>query len=590
MPRQKSQTETELFPITDSLLKKLAGKAAYERGVAYFNEGAVQEICIKGSRILAEVQGTDIYHVTLSHNQRELTGACDCPASDGVDFCKHCVAVALMRADQLIHENESQNQSVKKISEPEKRKAILREYFDAVDKQALIEQLIDMIETDKQLRKEWQLKVQKSRPISTSELRKLINASIPLNKHLYRSGEVSRYFESVDSVVDFLVEKLDPADKQTLPLVEYTLGRIMQALETVDDSGGYRMESQERLNDLLISALQKTEFTPEVLAQTIFDLWEKPYSDLLPAIPEDFSHLFNKPAKDRFLELVKIAWENSPAIKQDEWDFGGFNYQRTKFESVLLNEAYAKKDFDRILQIKTKYANTIQDYLNIVDICLDFNKTTIAREWLEKARATKNKPYFSPNAIVSAEVSILLQEKRPEDAIGILWGRYQKVPELGLLDYINQIAKTFKPVKNWNQDAIEFHRSQLGGQKHDYERLRHTNFLVSLLIDHKEYQEALSICQANPVDAELLLAVAENFKQHPDIAIPLVYRVINATLKKANLDNRDYRYVVELFHHIHRYTMAAKQPEMFNKLLAEIRTAYKVKRNLMAYLLEAFGS
>lgn len=271
MPRQKPQTETELFPITDSLLKKLAGKAAFEKGVVYFNGGAVQGITIKGHNILAEVQGGDLYRITLNHNQ-----------------------------------------PTKKISEPEKRKAILRGHFNAMDKQVVIEQLVNIIEADKQLRKEWQLKVQRKNPISTSELKKLINTSIPLNKHLYRSGDVSRYFESVDKLVDFLVEKLDPADKLTLPLVEYTLGRLMQALETVDNSGGYRMESQERLNNLLMSALQKMELTPEAIAQIIFDLWEKPYSDLLPAIPEDFSHLFDKSAKARFLELVQTAWESSP--------------------------------------------------------------------------------------------------------------------------------------------------------------------------------------------------------------------------------------------------------------------------------------
>lgn len=43
-----------------------------------------------------------------------------------------------------------------------------------MDKQALIEQFIDVIETDKELRKAWQLKVQKSRSINMGELRKLI--------------------------------------------------------------------------------------------------------------------------------------------------------------------------------------------------------------------------------------------------------------------------------------------------------------------------------------------------------------------------------------------------------------------------------
>lgn len=587
MPRQKNRTEIELLPITGSLLKKLAGKTAYEKGVVYFNEGAVQEITIKNYKLFSEVQGGDLYHITLNHNQRELTGACDCPASDGVDFCKHCVAVALARAEQLAREQDLQYQPIKKMSEPEKRQAALREYFNAMDKPVLIEQLIDIIDSDKELRKEWQLRVQKSRPVSVTELRKLINSSIPLNKHLYRSADVSRYFKSVDNLVDFLVEKLNPADKQTLPLVEYTLGRLIQALETVDDSGGYRLDSQERLNNLLMSALQKAEFAPEALAQTIFELWEKPYSDLLPAIPDDFSHLFNKPAKDRFLEMVQAAWESSPEAGPNAWDF---NYQRAKYESVLLDEAYKKKDFDRILQIKTKFAKTIQDYMGIIDICLDFNKTTIAREWLVKVRALKNSDCSRSDAIASLEVQILLQEKRPQEAVDILWGLYQKTPASGLLEYINQIAKNLNPVRNWEELAIDFHRRQIEIQKYGYQRQQHTNHLTSLLIAHKRYQEALAVCQANLVDAELLLEVAECFKTESDIAVPLVDRVIQQVLKSSNLNNQDYRYVVELLSRLCGYATAGKRTEMFNKRLAEIRVTYKAKRNLMAYLREAFGN
>jgi uncharacterized Zn finger protein len=72
MPRSKALAETELFPISDSLLKKLAGKAAYEKGVDYFTKGAVDELNVTGSKIIAEVQGSDTYRVVLNQNQREL--------------------------------------------------------------------------------------------------------------------------------------------------------------------------------------------------------------------------------------------------------------------------------------------------------------------------------------------------------------------------------------------------------------------------------------------------------------------------------------------------------------------------------------
>lgn len=587
MHRAKKHLEQELFPITDSLLKKLAGKAAYEKGQVYFREGAVQEMQVKGSKITAEVEGTDTYNIILHHTQRELTGACDCPASESMDFCKHCVAVALMRAAQLTRDQELKKQPTKKMSEPEKRKAALREYFNAKDKEAIIEQLVDIIETDKYLRKEWQLKRQKSCAMSVTELRKLINTSIPLNKHLYRSAEVSRYFESVDNVVVFLVEKLNPADEQTLPLVDYTLGRLMQALDTIDDSGGYRLESQKRLNDLLISSLQQAALAPELLAQTIFNLWDKPYNDLLPGIPDDFEHLFNKQAKDHFLALVQAGWESSP---NGPANMLGYNYERAKFERVLLKEAYAKKDFEQILSIKTKYAKAAHEFLDIAEICLDFNKTAFAREWLEKAKVTKNKGYARPNALASIEVNILLQENQPQKAIDILWSLYQKLPERGLLDYINQIAETSKPTKNWDEAAIEFHQKQLFIVKDGYEKLQHVNHLVSLLLDHKEYQRALLVCQENKVDAELLLEVAEYFNAQADISVALVYRVIVSILKSPNCGNEGYRTVVELLRRIQNYATKAKQPDLFSKKLTEVRALYRAKRNLMAYLQEAFAN
>ncbi|MCK0713977.1 SWIM zinc finger domain-containing protein [Chromohalobacter sarecensis] len=55
----------------------------------------------QGATITADVEGSERYTVTLKLNKRGLDGGCDCPASEGIDFCKHCVAVALMyRAEQ----------------------------------------------------------------------------------------------------------------------------------------------------------------------------------------------------------------------------------------------------------------------------------------------------------------------------------------------------------------------------------------------------------------------------------------------------------------------------------------------------------
>ncbi len=95
---------SDKFLISHDHLIKLAGKAAFNRGMNYFKAGNVLSIKQKANRISADVDGTEIYRVTLRWTHNQFDGACDCPASEGFDFCKHCVAVALiLQQTQLEH-------------------------------------------------------------------------------------------------------------------------------------------------------------------------------------------------------------------------------------------------------------------------------------------------------------------------------------------------------------------------------------------------------------------------------------------------------------------------------------------------------
>jgi uncharacterized Zn finger protein len=92
--RLVSETEDPPYPSG-------AGEAAFGRGLAYYREGMVVGWNKQGATITADVEGSQCYRVVLKLSKRGLDGACDCPASESIDFCKHCVAVALTyRADQ----------------------------------------------------------------------------------------------------------------------------------------------------------------------------------------------------------------------------------------------------------------------------------------------------------------------------------------------------------------------------------------------------------------------------------------------------------------------------------------------------------
>ena len=76
-------------------LRVLAGAGPYARGTSYFEDGRVTNLVAHRGRITDTVEGTHPYHVELRATPRLLEGSCNCPASEGFEFCKHCVAVAL---------------------------------------------------------------------------------------------------------------------------------------------------------------------------------------------------------------------------------------------------------------------------------------------------------------------------------------------------------------------------------------------------------------------------------------------------------------------------------------------------------------
>lgn len=78
--------------LTAETLRRLAGAAAYERGLHYFESGKVISVSVIEETLTAEVLGTRLYQVRMWIRAGRLQATCDCPAAAEGAFCKHCVA------------------------------------------------------------------------------------------------------------------------------------------------------------------------------------------------------------------------------------------------------------------------------------------------------------------------------------------------------------------------------------------------------------------------------------------------------------------------------------------------------------------
>ena len=72
----------------------LAGRSAYQRGLAYVSGGRVHVDTTAEGIVTATVAGTTTYAVRLGFGPSGLVHECSCPIGVDGRFCKHLVAVA----------------------------------------------------------------------------------------------------------------------------------------------------------------------------------------------------------------------------------------------------------------------------------------------------------------------------------------------------------------------------------------------------------------------------------------------------------------------------------------------------------------
>jgi uncharacterized Zn finger protein len=76
-------------------IARLATSAALERGRRYAAEQRVETLSAAGTRLTAEVRGSEVYRISIWVNGDRLGYVCTCPQGADGNFCKHCVAVAI---------------------------------------------------------------------------------------------------------------------------------------------------------------------------------------------------------------------------------------------------------------------------------------------------------------------------------------------------------------------------------------------------------------------------------------------------------------------------------------------------------------
>lgn len=560
--------------ISDELPIKLSGSVTYKRGLAYYQQGRVGELRLKGKNIIAQVEGNEIYQVTLKHTSKLFEGSCDCPTSEGFDFCKHCVATALVYRDQLEQDKQFKGSSAKDR---------LPTYLMTLDKQQLATMLLEQLRNDRDALAQLAIKADMAAgKLNDKAIKKQITAATPLNKHLHRYPQVRSYFARLDTVLSSLdAVMVDLPANKALALTDYAIARVDRALDTIDDSGGFRFDALERLAGWHDRALSAAALSATDLAAYLFSLFMQPESEFYPSIPEEYEDMLGEEGMRAFMAKLRVAWDALPPLQEKDWAAQG-DYLHLLYP--LKYEAISRNDSEAVIALYAKIACDFGDFLQLSELCLEHNMFDQALWWRKRAETAKNKPYSATDALDNNQIALWLYRKDYAPVVELLWQRFATWPSIE--HYTEIIAiKGQKDDKKTRSKAIELAKQGASNQNKLYGQQKADNTVAELHLHFQEFEQALNLAETSKLPPNLLVKIASANSQQIERVLPLLYRASRAFIELSNNDG--YRRGIDalkLAEKIAGKQYAPQVTQFLNGLLIE----FKRKRNFCQWLREAF--
>ncbi len=367
----------DLIEITDKLLLTLAGSGPFDRGYRYFMDGRVATFTSSERRTAATVSGTRMYRVELRHSESQLDGGCDCPASEGIDFCKHCVATALKLRDV---------QSSGTSGETRTDNAILENYLVQQDAKTLTAHLLDVLPRDPLLRE--RLRQQAEFAVGVPSAKRLKQAITKVTRpgNIVEHGKVVAYFRRLEATLQGISSIADrvPADV-LLETALHGMQRLDRALEQIDDSGGYRDNAQYDLRTLHIQALTAIGWSPKQRAEHLLKVTLEDQWDQFSGVPHDYAEALGAAGLDAFYAAVERRLDQLPSVKRTAKSENKWPHRR--LIHYLMKRAEQQQDWDAMIALEKRTATTDIDFTRIASLCLRKTDPAGAAEWLTKADA-----------------------------------------------------------------------------------------------------------------------------------------------------------------------------------------------------------
>jgi uncharacterized Zn finger protein len=497
------QTKTE--PVFDvAKLRNAAGSKVFERGEDYHADGSVDILTFSGSRVTAQVTGTQPYFVDLACDKGELSGSCSCPAYVDHGFCKHLVATGLTANDHVPDATDS----------PDTIENALR----SLDHESLVKLVIDIARSDPKALHALSLKTalislaDSDAPSLAKKLKREIKAATRVGEFI-GYDEVGPWAARVEDLVDSIEGLLTKGHGQmVMELADLLREQLNDAFEAIDDSDGQMGMLVSRAMELHLAACRLVRPDPVELAK---DLFAREMTDDfgLEDTIETYADLLGDAGRQEMERLAAAAWAKirPPRTGVDNDDDGAWSTY-PQLATMLDRFAADRGDLQARIDIRKRDLSNPGRYLDLAKLCEEHGRTDEAIKWVEDGLFI-----FEDNRddrLVHYAADLFMRHGRADDRSALLWRAFARGPSIDLHKKLVRNLKGDSRVQVTDR-AIELIKTR----RPDTGRLRLQNdddLVVSVLSSERRFDEAWAFAASAKCTVVCLEELAQASEQsHP---------------------------------------------------------------------------
>lgn len=556
----------------------LAGPASYARGVLYRGEGRVELGDAGAHRVNAIVRGTRPYEVTLVADGNQIAWACSCPVGADGDFCKHCVAVALAVG-------ASTAKPKRKPASPAAPEIDLRDFVASMDATELAGIVLEQVDADWRLRERLMARAATSAGASVDERewRARIKDAFGGGRRFIDYREAPEWAAGVHDVLAGLAELIDAGQASTvIGLAEYAHTLADKAVQRIDDSDGWLSDISSQIADLHLLACEKGAPDAVALGRRLAELERGGELDTWHRAALKYADVLGPTGLAEYRQMIEPAWR-ALGPETDRW-----SSERFRLQNAMVAIALAQGDADELIRVKQHDLRTPDDYGEVADLLRATGRIGDAIDWARRGLDTyADRPWQTP-PLRELLARMLRESGRRDDAVAEFWSAYERTPSVDAYRRVLSEADESERAE-LQQRAIETLRRRIEDVPPDDVRRRSVviaapaTALVEILLFEGDVDGAWDAATAHGVADSVWLTLARaRQKDHPLEVIPIYEQAAATEIDRKN--NGGYRKGVEHLARIRTLAIAAGAADRFDRLLIDVRTKHKAKRNLMALL------